>query len=67
MANDKFSSELLLINIEVSSGTKSNKLEWLLLLPQLDRKAINEKMNMKLVIESSLVKTSLFSNKDKKL
>ena len=58
MANDKFSNELLLINIEVSSGTKSNKLESLSLLSQLDIKIVIVKINMKLVIEGSLVKTS---------
>lgn len=67
MAKDKFSNELLFINIEVSSGTKSNKLESVSLLSQLDRKAMKVKNNMKLVIKGSLFKTSLFSNKDKKL
>jgi hypothetical protein len=46
IASDKFSNELLLINIEVSFGAKSSKREALLLsFSQLDSKVMNKNNN----------------------
>jgi hypothetical protein len=57
-----------LINIEVSFGAKSSKLEALsLVFSQLVRKVMNTIDSKKQVVGMNFFKTDSFSNKDKKL